>query len=185
MLATTAASAIASMADASPTPDPGLLPQTRTEPTTTSAAFTRGIGDLWAAVVADQPATALPFFFPLSAYLQVKAIAAPAADWRDRLVGFYDLDIARIHTALGPDARSARLLGVSVPSAQAGWVNPGVEYNKIGYWRVYGTQVRYELDGRQRSFGVCSLISWRGEWYAVHLGPISGRSPGVGALCLS
>jgi hypothetical protein len=29
-----------------------------------------------------------------------------------------------------------------------------------------------------RSFGIASLISWRGEWYVVHLGGIVRSSPG-------
>ena len=51
----------------------------------------------------------------------------------------------------------------------ATWINPNVEYNKLGYWRVYGTKVRYSVNGVQNSFVVQSLISWRGEWYVVHL----------------
>jgi hypothetical protein len=32
--------------------------------------------------------------------------------------------------------------------------------------------MQYELDGQTGSFPVTSLISWRGEWYVVHLGAI-------------
>jgi hypothetical protein len=159
------------------------LPQTHEEPVAAGPRFTQGVAGLWGAVVADRPARALPFFFPLPAYRQVKAISDPDGDWRTRLVRFYGLDLAAIRSSLGPHAASARLLGVSVPATRAGWVEPGAEYNKIGYWRVYGTRVRYEVDGRESSFGICSMISWRGQWYVVHLGPIVGRQPGVGALC--
>jgi hypothetical protein len=34
----------------------------------------------------------------------------------------------------------------------------------------------YQLDGQTRSFGIASLISWRGEWYVVHLGAILRNS---------
>ena len=37
-------------------------------------------------------------------------------------------------------------------------------------------RVVYDLDGQTRSFGVASLISWRGEWYVVHLGAILRNS---------
>ena len=57
----------------------------------------------------DRPELARPFFFPLSAYRQVKAIWNPAED--------------------------------------------------------------YQVEGHDASIGVFSLISWRGEWYVVHLGP--------------
>lgn len=51
------------------------------------------------------------------------------------------------------------------------------EYNKIGYWRVYGTRVRYRTAaGTAGSFGIYSLISWRGQWYIVHFGPINHPS---------
>ena len=49
---------------------------------------------------------------------------------------------------------------------------PGEEYNKIGYYRVFGSQIRYEAKGEARSFEVKSLISWRGEWFVVHLSAI-------------
>jgi len=34
---------------------------------------------------------------------------------------------------------------------------------------VYGTRLIYEVKGKERSLEVTSLISWRGEWYVVHL----------------
>ncbi len=50
---------------------------------------------------------------------------------------------------------------------------PGVEYNSGSYWRVFGSTLRYRLDdGTLHELPVTSLISWRGEWYVVHLGPI-------------
>jgi hypothetical protein len=60
---------------------------------------------------------------------------------------------------------------VAVPKEQAEWIEPGVEYNKGSYYRVYGTRLTYKENGHTASFGIFSLISWRGEWYVVHLGP--------------
>ena len=109
----------------------------------------------------------MPFFFPRSAYLQVKAIADPARDWQTRLVAAYQQDIHALHLILGPNV--AAFAGISVPAAQARWVNPGEEYNRIGYWRVYDSALHYLINGQGHSFTIASLISWRGEWYVVHL----------------
>jgi hypothetical protein len=153
--------------------DPGTLPQTGDKPVAGGALFDTGVNDLWEGVVNDDPRSAMPFFFPLTAYLQVKAISDPADDWQDRLVAAYARDIHSLHRSLGPNAAQAQLVGIDVPQYQAEWITPGVEYNKLSYWRVYGTRIRYTIDGRAQSFAVASLISWRGEWYVVHLSSIS------------
>ena len=158
---------------ATSTSDPGTLPQTRDVPVPNGAQFNSGVNGLWSAVVTDDPRAAMPFFFPLTAYQQVKAISDPASDWQHRLVAAYARDVHALHLSLGPNASQAQLVGIDVPQSQARWITPGVEYNKIGYWRVYGTRIRYMLNGRTQSFAVASLISWRGEWYVVHLSSIS------------
>ena len=132
----------------------------------------------WAGVTAGSSPEAMPAFFPLTAYQQVKALADPAADWHNRLVALYDLDFEAVHRHVGA---GAVLEGVDVPAGAATWVQPGQEYNKLGYWRVYGTRVRYRTAaGTRGSLGIYSLISWRGQWYIVHLGPINHPS-GAGA----
>jgi hypothetical protein len=154
------------------TVDPGTLPQTMDQPTTADPQFQAGVQSFWQAIVTDNPATAMPFFFPLSAYLQVKAIANPASDWQQRLVGAYQQDIHALHNSLGAGAASAQLGGIDVPTG-AQWVQPGAEYNKLPYWRIYGTTVRYTVSGRTGSFKIASMISWRGHWYIVHLARIA------------
>jgi hypothetical protein len=37
---------------------------------------------------------------------------------------------------------------------------------------VPNARVVYRTDGAVHSFGIASLISWRGVWYVVHLGAI-------------
>ncbi len=124
---------------------------------------------LWQAVVADDATPAMTFFFPLSAYRQVKDVKDPTADWQNRLVAAFGRDIHRLHGQLG--SGSVTFVGLDVPSGQATWVQPGQEHNKIGYWRVYGSSLRYTVGGAARSMPIYSLISWRGTWYVVHLGP--------------
>jgi hypothetical protein len=164
------------------TPDPGSLPQTTARPIGSDPQFAQRMRSLWAAIVVGDTAAdtaAGSSFFPLGAYLQVKAISNPAADYRNRLIALYDDDIRALHVRVGP---GATLLGVDVPDRSATWVTPGQEYNKGSYWRVYGTRVRYgTVAGKEGSFGIFSLISWRGQWYVVHLGPIN-RTPGTGAI---
>ena len=152
--------------------DPGLLPQTETRPDPTSAVFTAHVNALWAAIVGNDPAPAMPFFFPLSAYKQVKAISDPEHDWNTRLVAAFTEDVHAWNQQLGANAANAQLTGVTVPTDQAQWIQPGVESNKGSYWRVYGTTLRYQVDGHAGTFTVASMISWRGEWYVVHLASI-------------
>ncbi|MBV9094698.1 MAG: hypothetical protein JO132_12620 [Streptosporangiaceae bacterium] len=140
-------------------------------------AFRNAMSDLWQAVTTGNPQAALPAFFPLAAYRQVKAIADPAADWQSRLWYDFTLDVAAAHQVVG---RGARLLRVIVPGDDAAWVYPGDCYNSIGYWHVPGSRVVYLRDGQERSFGIAWLISWRGVWYVVHFGAVlRGAAIGV------
>jgi hypothetical protein len=99
----------------------------------------------------------------------VKDVPVPKNDWEHRLVARYRRDIHALHAQLGDGADRAKLLRIDVPMERARWVKPGEEWNKIGYFRVFGSRIRYELDGKERSFEITSMISWRGEWYVVHL----------------
>jgi hypothetical protein len=154
------------------TVDPGTLPQTDDRPVASGARFDAGVQGLWEAIRQDRPDLALPLFFPKSAYLQVKAISDPAGDYQQRLIANYQQDIHTLYAKLGAGAARAQLVGITVPDSQAVWVKPGEEYNKLSYWRVYGSTLQYRIDGQNGSFPVTSLISWRGQWYVVHLGQI-------------
>jgi hypothetical protein len=162
-----------------PVPVPAArLHQTGRRPPSDSPVFHAEMTDLWAALVTGRPKLALPAFFPLVAYEQVKAIADPAADWRNRLVAEFDLDVGAAHDLLGRHARHADLLRVIVPESQASWVNPGVCYNGVGYWHVAGARLVYRAGGQERSIGIASLISWRGRWYVVHFGAVLRTTSG-------
>ena len=171
--ATSSASANAS-ASAPPSavpvaPGAGALPQTRAFPRTDSAAFRNAMADLWLAVTTGNPRFGRPGFFPVAAYKQVKAEPYPVPDWQDRLWYDFVLDVGAAHRLLGSGARLDRII---VPKAYAAWVYPGACHNKIGYWHVPGARVVYREHGKERSFGIASLISWRGVWYVVHLGAV-------------
>ena len=68
-----------------------------------------------------------------------------------------------------------------VPTGYATWISPGVCANSIGYWHVSGARVVYRQRGQLRSFGIASLISWRGDWYVVHFGAVV-RDPVAGVV---
>jgi len=141
------------------------------------------LAPLWTAIVNDSADSALGVFFPQSAYLQMKTgvLPDPASDFADRLIAFYRLDIPAYHQALGPDASSATLLSVSASAADAAYIPPGACENKIGYWHLPGARFVYQVGGTVQSFGVASLISWRGQWYVVHLGP-NPRNQNIGTV---
>lgn len=167
---------------ATPTPSPSVtaippppqgLPQTMVLPSASSQIFQGEMTDLWTAIVTGNPSVALQSFFPLTAYRQVKAISDPTADWNSRLAGDYVLDIKAAHDYLGADAGQAHLVETIVASPRyAAWIVPGVCYNKVGYWHVPGSRLVYRVRGQLRSIGIASLISWRGQWYVVHLGAV-------------
>jgi hypothetical protein len=159
--------AVLTVADASLPPG-----QTQEMPSAESAAFRARAALLWRAVVNDNPDAAMPFFFPLAAYEQVKDVGDPASDWNHRLVAAFRHDIHALHAKLGAEAAPSTFVSLDVPSGRARWVLPGEEWNKIGYYRVFGSRIRYDVNGESRAFDVKSLISWRGEWFVVHLSSI-------------
>ena len=152
----------------------GKLPQTHTYPSAHTAHFAALMRALWSGVVHDSVNGALPAFFPRDAYIQLKAIYG-AGSLEYRLVGDYRLDIGAAHALLGADVRRARLVSVHVPSSYGHWVPPGACYNSIGYYEVPNARVLYREAGRLSSFGIASMISWRGVWYVVHMGSVLRR----------
>jgi hypothetical protein len=150
----------------------GRLPQTMTLPSPHTRVFHAEMRALWAAVRRARPALGLPAFFPADAYVQVKTIYDAREDWRARLVGDFDLDVRAAHGLLGSRPSTARLIRVSVPMADAHWVPPGVCDNRVGYYELPNARMVYGLHGAVHSFGIASMISWRGLWFVVHLGAI-------------
>lgn len=159
-------------------PNVGTLAQTQAFPSTQDTSFRNLVHDFWLAVTTGNPDYARPAFFPETAYEQVKAIADPDYDWQHRLWDHFTLDVAAVHPLIG---KNAKLLRVVVPVQYATWVLPGACYNSLGYWHVPGSRVVYEQGGVTRSFGITSFISWRGDWYLVHLGAFN-RAADVGVV---
>ena len=125
---------------------------------------------LFQAIAADDPSIAEKAFFPLVAYEQVKDIAKPAGDWKSRLMKNFARDIHEYHKKLGSDAVAAHLDSVEIDEPRVKWMKPGKEGNKLGYYRVTRSKIRYQNPaGDTKSLELSSLISWRGEWFVVHL----------------
>lgn len=151
--------------------DQGLLSQTGEKPTDSGPVFDADVKLLWNAILSGDPQVAHPFFFPLAAYIQIKAISDPVHDYDTRLIYRYDMDLLSYHQQLLQLGGTPHLTGLSIPESSAEWISPGVEYNKGSYWRVYGSRLYYSVGGATHFFPINSLISWRGQWYVVHVGP--------------
>jgi len=150
--------------------DGSALPQTEARPSATDERFRRRMQRVADAIRSGDPQKAHASFFPLVAYAQVKDVAKPERDYRYRLLSNFERDVREYRKALGRDAEHAELVGVDVPEARVEWMKPGKEGNRLGYFRVLRSRLRFRLqDGKERSFELTSLISWRGEWYVVHL----------------
>ncbi len=164
------------------TTDPGTLPQTDQEPAITGALLER-LTPLWNAISSGDAAQGMADFFPRSAYVSMKTgrLPDPGADYEGRLVAFYNMDVPAYHAALGPDPSKAKLVAVNGNPAYAHWVPAGECENGVGYWHLPGVRMVYETPQGQQSFSVASLISWRGVWYVVHLGP-NPRPSNVGTV---
>jgi hypothetical protein len=140
---------------------------------------------LWQAIVDGSPDEARALFFPESAYLQLKTglISDPAADFSDRLIAFYNLDLAAYHSLITGQGGGATLVNVLVEPSYATLIGPGQCENAMGYWHLPGVRLVYQVGSVVHSFAVASLISWRGTWYVVHLGP-NPRPQNVGTVDL-
>lgn len=146
------------------------LGQTEQRPSVTSPAFQKRIEAVARAITSGDVEPALSAFFPLSAYQQVKDVAKPERDYKFRLLANFKRDLLEYHRALGGAAGESKFEGITVSEKDAKWMAPGSEGNKLGYFRVLRSRLRFTLPtGRSREFELTSLISWRGEWYVVHL----------------
>lgn len=146
------------------------LPQTDQLPSSESAALSERVDALCKAILTDTPSMAHDAFFPLVAYRMVKSIADPDRDYRRRLLSNFERDIRRYHRRLGEQVTSLRCSGIRIPEQSVRWMKPGSEYNRVGYFRVLRSMLQFlDETGKSHQLPVTSLISWRGQWYVVHL----------------
>ena len=164
--ATPAGNTLPALVDAEGKP----LSQTDQRPTLSSPWFQQRIDAVAKAIISGDAEPAAAAFFPLLAYQQVKDVAKPERDYRFRLLANFKRDVLEYHHALGAAAADAKFSGVTVSERDTKWMAPGSEGNKLGYFRVLRSHLHFTLPtGRSRDFELTSLISWRGEWYVVHL----------------
>ena len=158
-------------------PGAGRLRQTQAFPSTHDMAFRDAMDDLWLAVTKNRPDYAAQAFFPEAAYVQAKAIAYAASDWTNRLWLDFELDVHAAHDVVDGNAHLVRV--DMAPDWEAAWVPPGYCYNAVGYWHINGARLVYDRYGEERSIGIASLISWRGDWYVVHFGGVIRPAVGI------
>jgi hypothetical protein len=137
--------------------------------------------ELFTAIVSGNYAAAAPLFFPAPAYVAMKQgqLLDPSSDYRHRLWAFYQLDLSAYHAWLaGSPATYVATLRLSGGPT---WIPPGVCENGFGYWHEPALRLVYRQGGVLKSFAVTSLISWRGRYYVIHLGP-NPRPVNVGTV---
>lgn len=150
--------------------DGKTLPQTEDKPSLESPAYKKRMQLVWDAIVANDATIAEPSFFPKPAYELVKDIEKPGADWKARLMKAFARNVGEYHKKLGDEPKALTFLGVDIDEKRVKWIEPRKEGNKIGYWRVTRNKLRYrDPSGSERSLELTSMISWRGEWFVVHL----------------
>jgi hypothetical protein len=155
------------------------LPQTLTEPSL-GAPLTTLADSLFADIATNNVAGAERLFLPLPIFLRIKQEPNPSGDWRARLLRWFTNDLVVYHHFLFAQG-TPRLLRVTTSSRDASVIQPGWCYNKAPYWHLRGVRFVFESGGVIHSVAICSLVSWRGQWYVVHLGPDT-RSSDAGAL---
>ncbi|MEZ4370173.1 MAG: methyltransferase domain-containing protein [Polyangiaceae bacterium] len=146
------------------------LPQAEGDPSFESPLFKQHLRLLTRAIVLDDPEIARSVFFPVEAYQQVKDIPKPERDWEYRLWKNFKRDVHDYHKRLGDNPRYATLVRLDTSGRSKSWMQPGSEGNKLGYFRMTHPKLVFQrADGKELRVDLTSLISWRGEWYVVHL----------------
>ncbi len=150
--------------------DVGTLPQTHALPSVTSPTLALRLQAFLNSIASGRLKPGLTAFFPLTAYLQTKSGGGNDYDWHYRLVAHYADDLATLHRSLDPSGRHLTFVSASTPLG-AVWITPGIEENKGSYYRTLNATVSYRFGttGAIHTTRVLCMISWRGQWYIVHI----------------
>jgi len=118
------------------------------------------------AIVHDEPARAMSFFFPRDAFLQVKAMQNPGR-YYDRLRERFETDIHALHRAT-PNLDQAEFERLELVR-RGGWVHAGEEGNRLPYWASRHSWLHYRVGRSKRKIELRVLITWGQRWYVIHL----------------
>jgi hypothetical protein len=156
----------------------------RIEPAYGDAALTARFNPLFATIVQNKKYSLQPLFFPEAVYVNMKKgiLPKPAQDYNFRLLAFFSLDISAYYHHLGSSPATASLVNVHAAAHSAQWIPAGTCENNFGYWHLANVRLVYNV-GAIKSVAIASLISWRGQWYVIHLGP-NPRPSNVGTVAL-
>ncbi len=144
-------------------------PLNRAEPPLQSEDLTSQARHLFEAIQADDPGKADDFFFPRAPFIPLKDVGNPGHYW-DYLHRAYVKDIHDLHQRHQQTLKDGEFLSFELGSTP-GWVKPGEEANKIGYFRTFTSHLRYRAAGALHSIDVKVIISWDHRWYITHLLP--------------
>jgi hypothetical protein len=123
---------------------------------------------LFDAIRKDDPTQASEFFFPREPFTSLKDIPDPDRYWK-QLFRAYEQDVHKLHRQR-KDWSNTSFESLE-PGTVPAWVPPGDEVNKIGYYRSWGTKLRYRVDGQLYTIKIHTVISWQGQWHITHLLP--------------
>jgi hypothetical protein len=166
----TAATAATPTTDATAAAAPGGTdPENRKAPPADDPELGRQGRALLAAIAAGDPELARGFFFPREAFKPLKNVRDPDHYWR-YLWELYAHEIRTLH-GKRRDWKAAELASLR-PGTPPKWIRPGVEANRIGYWRTFRSPLAYRVGGRQYRIVVDTMISWDGHWHVTHLLPL-------------
>lgn len=135
---------------------------TRPAPTSAEAAARR----IFAAIVADTPATVHDTFFPRDPFLVLKGIDDPG-HYHDVLLRHFDRDIHALHAEL--TRRGTPVFDRFQFSTRATWQPIRSEANALPYWAVRHSVVHYRIGNTRGQFEIKVFINWGTTWYVTHL----------------